>query len=90
MRSIFIGSIPFIQRDTEYIPGSILLIFSNTQHYSGVDAAYTNKYAEFWGGGYFFYYAIRGIFLVSMLFILSDAPYFRGSILLMLIVTIFL
>ena len=31
--------------------GYILLMLGNTQHYSGVDAAYTNKYVEFWGGG---------------------------------------
>jgi len=61
MHSIFLGSILFILSDTQYFRGSILFLLPNTQLFhelgtaytqfyaemSGVDTAYTTKYAAF-------------------------------------------
>jgi len=48
----------------------------------GVDAAYTKQCVEFLGGGYFFHFAMRSIFLGPILFILSSTQLFPGWVLL--------
>ena len=59
MRRIFIVSILFILRVTQYFRVSILLKVSNTQYFPGLDTAFTQHYEEISGDRYCLYFAIR-------------------------------
>ena len=59
MRSIFLGSILFIQTDTQYLRGADTALLSNMQNFPGPGTGYTQHYAEISGNRLGLYKALR-------------------------------
>ena len=74
----------FIKKYAVFSGRSMLLISRNRQYFRGVDATYIKQYVVFSRGRCCFYLAIRSIFEGSMLLLLSNAQFFKVSMLLIL------